>query len=44
MAQSLLELQTKATAKADFHLVHFVQENFLNNHVREMIETCNLME
>ena len=33
MVQSLLELQTKAMAKADFHLVTFVQENFLNNHV-----------
>ena len=44
MAQSLLELQTKATAKADFHLVTFVQENFLNNHVREMAETCHLVE
>merc|ERR1712112_88599 len=32
MAQSLLELQTKATAKSDFHLVNFVQENFLNYH------------
>jgi len=32
MAQCLLELQTKATAKADFHLVNFVQENFLNYH------------
>merc|ERR1712243_349257 len=31
-AQCLLELQTKATAKADFHLVNFVQENFLNYH------------
>ena len=44
MAQCLLELQTKGTAKADFHLVNFVQENFLNYHVREMIETCNLVE
>merc|ERR1712105_123903 len=33
MVQSLLELQTKAMAKADFHLVTFVQENFLNNHI-----------
>merc|ERR1712076_298908 len=28
-----LELQTKAMAKADFHLVTFVQENFLDNHI-----------
>merc|ERR1712076_352196 len=33
MVQSLLELQTKAMDKADFHLVTFVQENFLNNHI-----------
>ena len=34
MVQSLLELQTKAMAKADFHLfplVTFVQENFQDN-------------
>merc|ERR1712226_1693031 len=41
MVQSLLELQTKAMAKADFHLVTFVQENFLNNHIYyvKLIET-----
>merc|ERR1712226_813515 len=33
MVQSLLELQTKAMAMADSHLVAFVQENFLNNHI-----------
>ena len=33
MTDSLLELQAKAMAKADFHLVTFVQEKFLNYHV-----------
>ena len=36
MVQSLLELQTKAMAKADFHLfplVTFVQENFQDNRI-----------
>merc|ERR1712066_233141 len=32
MTDSLLELQAKAMAKADFHLVTFVQEKFLNYH------------
>merc|ERR1712050_580251 len=34
MTDSLLELQAKAMAKADFHLVTFVQEKFLNYHVK----------
>merc|ERR1712236_200052 len=33
MTDSLLELQTKAMAKVDFHLVTFVEEKFLNYHV-----------
>ena len=36
MVQSLLELQTKTMAKADFHLfplVTFVQENFQDNRI-----------
>jgi len=33
MTDSLLELQAKAMAKVDFHLVTFVQEKFLNYHV-----------
>merc|ERR1712076_171708 len=34
--QSLLELQTAAMAKADFHLAHFIQETFLNTHVNRI--------
>merc|ERR1712226_585561 len=34
--QSLLELQTAAMAKADFHLAHFIQETFLNIHVNRI--------
>ena len=39
MNQSLLELQTAAMAKADFHLAHFIQETFLNTHVRQLVKT-----
>ena len=39
MTDSLLELQAKAMAKADFHLVTFVQEKFLNYHVSNQEKT-----
>ena len=42
MTDSLLELQAKAMAKADFHLVTFVQEKFLNYHVSKHILLSNL--
>merc|ERR1712226_90241 len=33
---TVLELQTAAMAKADFHLAHFIQETFLNTHVNRI--------
>jgi hypothetical protein len=32
----LVDLQTKALAKGDFHLVTFIQEKFLRNQVGKM--------
>ena len=42
MTDSLLELQAKAMAKVDFHLVTFVQEKFLNYHVSKLVLPSNL--